>query len=73
MKKVTIGEYPDDVWNALRKVAKEVMDEARTKSKTVAKVQYSFFAFAKRASRYRELYESRLYVERSKYFKKDFL
>jgi len=73
MKKVTIGEYPDSVWDALRKASKEVMDEARAKSKTVAKIQDSFFAFAKKASRYRELYESRLYAERSKYFNKYFL
>ncbi len=68
MKEVTIGEYPDSVWDAWRKASKEVMDEARAKSKTVAKVQDSFFAFAKKASSYRLLYENRLYTERSKYF-----
>lgn len=67
-KNVTIGKFPDSVWDALRKASKEVMDEARAKSKTVAKVQDSFFAFAKSASSYRLLYESPLYIERSKYY-----
>jgi len=44
------------------------MEEARAKSKTVAKVQDSFFAFAKSASSYRTLYEIPLYTERSKYY-----
>jgi TRAP-type mannitol/chloroaromatic compound transport system substrate-binding protein len=68
MKNVTIGQFPDSVWDAWRKASKEVMDEARAKSKTVAKVQDSFFAFAKSASSYRTLYENRLYTERSKYY-----
>jgi len=68
MKKVTIGEFPDSVWDALRKASKEVMDEARAKSKTVAKIQDSFFTFDKKASAFRSLYESRLYAERLKYF-----
>jgi len=68
MKKVTIGNFPDSVWDALRKASKEVMDEARAKSKTVAKIQDSFFAFAKSASSYRLLYENRLYTQRSKYY-----
>ncbi len=68
MKQVTIGQFPDSVWDALRKASKEVMDEARAKSKTVAKVQDSFFAFAKKASTYRALYDTRLYSQRSKYY-----
>ena len=68
MQEVTIGEFPESVWDAFRKASKEVMEEAREQSKTVAKVQDSFYAFAKSASTYRSLYESRLYAERSKYY-----
>jgi TRAP-type mannitol/chloroaromatic compound transport system substrate-binding protein len=68
MKEVTIGEFPESVWDALRKASKEVMDEARAKSKTVAKIQDSFFAFAKIVSGYRSLYDSRIYAERLKYY-----
>jgi TRAP-type mannitol/chloroaromatic compound transport system substrate-binding protein len=68
MKTVTIGQFPESVWDALRKASKEVMEEARAKSKTVAKVQDGFFAFAKSASSYRTLYEIPLYTERSKYY-----
>ncbi len=68
MKEVTIGEFPDSVWDAWRKASKEVMEEARAKSKTVAKVQDSFFAFAKKASDFRMLYENRFYPQRAKYF-----
>jgi acyl-CoA synthetase (AMP-forming)/AMP-acid ligase II len=60
MKEVTIGEFPELVWDAWRKAAKEVMEEARAQSKTVAKVQDSFYAFAKKASSYRMLYDKRL-------------
>ena len=68
MKEVTIGEFPDSVWDAWRKASKEVMEEARSQSKTVAKVQDSFYAFAKKASDYRMLYDKRLYIERAKFF-----
>ena len=68
MKEVTIGEFPESVWDAWRKASKEVMEEARAKSKTVAKVHDSFFAFAKKASDFRSLYETRFYPERAKYF-----
>lgn len=68
MEKVTIGQFPDSVWDALRKASKEVMDDARAKSKAVAKIQDSFFAFGKKASTYRGLYDTRLYTQRSKYY-----
>ena len=68
MKNVTIGGFPESVWDAFRKASKEVMEEARAKSKTVAKVHDSFYAFAKSASDYRSIYESRLYPERAKYY-----
>ena len=68
MKNITIGELPESVWDALRKAAAEVMEETRAGSDTVAKVQDSFFAFTKKMSDYRSLYEARLYKERAKFF-----
>lgn len=67
-KTVTVGEFPSSVWNALRKAAHEVMEEARATSGTVAKIQDSFFTFTKKVSDYRSLYETPLYKERAKYF-----
>lgn len=68
MKEVTIGRMPESVWDSLRKASKEVMDEAREESQTVAKIQDSFYAFAKKSSSYRQAYEIPLYTEREKYF-----
>ena len=67
MKEVTISEFPEPLCDDFRKASKEVMEEARAQSKMVAKIMDSFYAFAKKASVYRSLYEIPLYKERAKF------
>jgi TRAP-type mannitol/chloroaromatic compound transport system substrate-binding protein len=64
---LTIGNLPDDVWDALRRASHEVMDEVANTDEFVARLVDSYFSYAKRASNYKQFYDVALYEERAKY------
>ena len=65
---VEVKELPADVWDALRKASKEVMDEVRGKDELVGRIHDSFYGFVKDAVEYRDIYDVRIYAERAKYY-----
>ncbi len=65
---VVVGQFPDDVWDALRAATHEVMAEVRESDELIARIHDSFFGFVEQAVDYRKSYEQELYVQRAKFF-----
>lgn len=65
---LTIGKLPSDVWDALRKASKEVMDDVAGSSEFLGKITSSYYEYAKRAAAYKSLYNEPFAAERTKYF-----
>ena len=68
MENVTIGELPEDVWDALREASREVMEEAAGSSEFMAKITKSYYDYVEKASRYKARYNEPFSRERAKYF-----
>jgi TRAP-type mannitol/chloroaromatic compound transport system substrate-binding protein len=66
--KVTIGELPEDVWDALRSASKEVMDEAAASNDFMSKITKSYYDYVAKAAKYKSRYNEPFARERSKYF-----
>ncbi|MCV0397293.1 MAG: TRAP transporter substrate-binding protein [Rhizobiaceae bacterium] len=64
---LTIGTLPEDVWDALRKASREVMDEVAATNDFVARLMDSYYGYVKRASDYKRLYDVALSEQRAKY------
>lgn len=65
---LTIGELPEDVWEAIRKASKEVMEEVANSNAFVGKLVDSYYGYVGTASAYKSLFDGPFMKERSKYF-----
>jgi TRAP-type mannitol/chloroaromatic compound transport system substrate-binding protein len=66
---LTISEFPEDVWDALRKASKKVMTEVMNSDDFVGKLATSFYDYAEKAASYKTIYDVAYARERSAYFK----
>lgn len=65
---LTIGELPGDVWDAIRKASKEVMDEVAASNEFAGKLTKSYYDYVAKASSYKQLFDEPFTRERDKYF-----
>ncbi|MCP5088642.1 MAG: TRAP transporter substrate-binding protein [Rhodobacteraceae bacterium] len=65
---VTIGEFPSDVWDALRTASKEVMDEVASSNEFVGRLTNSYYDYVAKASNYKQAFDEPFARERAKYF-----
>lgn len=65
---LTIAQFPEDVWDALRTASRKVMDEVSNSDAFVGKLSTAYYAYAARASAYKTIYDEAYSRERAKYF-----
>lgn len=65
---LTIAELPSDVWEAIRKASREVMDEVAASNEFAGKLTKSYYDYLAQASAYKQLYDEPFTRERHKYF-----
>ena len=67
-EKITIGELPEDVWDAIRTASKEVMEEAAASNDFMGKITKSYYDYVEKAAKYKSRYNEPFSRERAKYF-----
>lgn len=65
---VTVGQFPPEVWAAIRTAAKEAMAEVAASNPFVAKLMDSYYSYVGKAATYKAIYDQPLFAERSAYF-----
>lgn len=68
MDGLTIGEFPSDVWDALRTASRKVMDEISNSDAFVGKMATSYYAYTEKAAAYKTIYDEAYARERGAYF-----
>jgi TRAP-type mannitol/chloroaromatic compound transport system substrate-binding protein len=64
---LTIGTFPDDVWEAIATASKEVMEEVANTNDFVRKLSDAYFTYVGRASGYKGLFDDALSQQRKRF------
>lgn len=65
---LSIGELPEDVWDAIRTASKEVMEEVANSDEFAGRLADSFYGYTAKASNYKTQFTTPFVRERAKYF-----
>lgn len=65
---LTMGTFSEDIWEALAKASKEVMDETANTDEFVGRITDAYYRYVGRASAYKKLFDDPFTTQRRKYF-----
>ncbi|WP_121067266.1 TRAP transporter substrate-binding protein [Chachezhania antarctica] len=68
MPDLTIGTFPDDVWEAIITASREVIDEVKQTSDFHGRFVTAYYDYVRQATEYKRYYDTAFLIERQKFF-----